>query len=440
MAASLFFYAWGAPKFVFILLGSSVLDYFLCLKIANLENKRQKKLLLTTSVVVNLGLLAYFKYANFAVENISHLISSFGFSELSWEKVVLPIGISFFTFQKMSYVFDVYRKVKKPLTNFFDLLLFIVLFPQLIAGPIVRFQDIADEIRGRVYNGTHDDRLLGLFRFIVGLAKKVLIANVLGAEAAKVFGTASYDLSAGTAWYGAICYTFQIYFDFSGYSDMAIGIGRMLGFTFPENFNNPYISRSISEFWQRWHMTLGTWMRDYLYIPLGGNRVTKGRLYFNLWFVFLVSGIWHGASWNFLIWGAYHGLFLVLERLFLKRWYDYIGGTLNIAITFFITVFGWVIFRIDDLQFLRKFIEIMFLGDWSLSLIPGSVKVCLLLAFVISFLPAIPSLEVRLAGVYETLKTKRRTLSVFMLSVVLLFVSVCVVVSSGFNPFIYFKF
>ncbi len=236
-----------------------------------------------------------------------------------------------------------------------------MLFPQMIAGPIVRFNQIADQIEEREHLETLDNKLLGFLRFGIGLAKKVLIANVMGVEADKAFALAEGTLTSGVAWIGIIAYTFQIYYDFSGYSDMAIGLGRIMGFKFPENFNNPYISRSITEFWRRWHMTLGSWMRDYLYIPLGGSRVkTKYRIYFNLWFVFLVSGLWHGAAWNFVIWGAFHGFFLILDRLFFIKLSDKIGKYPSIAITFFITIIGWVLFRAESLYQIKYYLKAMF--------------------------------------------------------------------------------
>jgi alginate O-acetyltransferase complex protein AlgI len=276
------------------------------------EGKR-RKFFLTLSLIFNLGLLIYFKYANFFVENLDSILNSFGLKSVVWTKIALPIGISFFTFQKITYTVDVFRKVHAPLKKVWDYAFYILMFPHLIAGPIVRFNLIADQIEDREYNETTDNRLTGFFRFTVGLAKKVLIANVLGEQVDKIFALSGGDLTSSLAWIGIVAYTFQIYYDFSGYSDMAIGLARMIGFDFPENFNNPYISQSITEFWRRWHMTLGRFMKDYLYIPLGGNKVSTVRLYFNLWVVFLLSGLWHGAAWNFVLWGAYQGIFLVAD-------------------------------------------------------------------------------------------------------------------------------
>ncbi len=313
---SVYFYSWGAPRFVFLLLGSTLLDFYLVRYMSQQIDSKKRKYLLMLSLSLNLGLLAVFKYANFFVENIQTILVASGSSSFAWTNIALPIGISFYTFQTLTYSVDVYRKVHAPLRSVKDYLLYIMMFPQLIAGPIVRFNTIADQIEHRVE--THQDKLQGFYRFCIGLAKKVLIANVLGEVVLLLLGeqpgisTNWASLNSSLAWYCLLAYTFQIYFDFSGYSDMAIGLGKMMGFSFPENFDNPYNSRSISEFWRRWHITLGAFMRSYLYIPLGGSRVAKkSRLYVNLWLVFLLSGLWHGASWNFVIWGAFHGFFLV---------------------------------------------------------------------------------------------------------------------------------
>jgi alginate O-acetyltransferase complex protein AlgI len=310
LCGSIFFYAWGAPKFIFVILGTTVIDFYVVRLMDAAKQKRSKKLLLATSLCINLGMLFYFKYSNFFVENLNTILHSAGIQTLSWTKLVLPIGISFYTFETLTYVVDVYRGVHKPLKNFWDYQLYIILFPKLIAGPIIRFHEFADQVYDHADHETIDNKLRGFYRFLIGLGKKVLIANAVGLAANKIFALPAEQLGTMQAWFGALAYTFQIYFDFSGYSDMAIGLGLMMGFRFPENFNNPYTALSITDFWRRWHITLGAWMREYLYIPLGGNRVkSKGRLYLNLWLVFLASGLWHGAAWGFIIWGAYHGLF-----------------------------------------------------------------------------------------------------------------------------------
>ncbi|MFI5164794.1 MAG: MBOAT family O-acyltransferase, partial [Bacteroidia bacterium] len=343
LLASIFFFAWGAPKFVFVLSTAVIVDFFIAKLIHKNEDKK-RKLFLTAGIVFNLSVLLYFKYCNFFLDNFNDVLEVFGLHPLSFTRVALPIGISFFVFHELSYIIDVYRKVKPPMKNIVNYALYIFLFPQLIAGPIIRFNEIADQINDRKFQDNIENRLVGLFRFAIGLAKKVLIANVLGAQADQIFNLPYEELNTSSAWIGALCYTFQIYFDFSGYSDMAIGLARTMGFRFPENFNNPYISQSITEFWRRWHMSLSRWMRDYLYIPLGGNKVSVPRMYFNLCFVFLISGLWHGAQWTFIIWGAYHGLFLVLDRLFLLKLTEKIGKIPRIIFAFFVVVIGWVFF------------------------------------------------------------------------------------------------
>lgn len=297
LISSIFFYSWGAPKFIFVILGTTFLDFHLVRWMSKTETQLHRRLMLAFSVSVNLGLLFYFKYSNFFIENVNAVLSVFGSSSIHWTKLILPLGISFYTFETITYVVDVYRRVHKPLHNFWDYQLYIILFPKLIAGPIIRYHDLADQITDRSQNENIDNRLTGFYRFVIGLAKKVLIANQMGLQADSIFSMNYTNIDSYAAWIGILAYSFQIYFDFSGYSDMAIGLAKMIGFKFPENFNNPYISASITEFWRRWHMTLGSWMRNYLYIPLGGNKVSsKGRLYFNLWFVFFASGLWHGAS------------------------------------------------------------------------------------------------------------------------------------------------
>lgn len=443
LAASLAFYAWGAPTFIFILLGSTVLDFYIVKSLHAAGTKRRRNWLLTASLAMNLGLLLYFKYANFFVENVNALLGSLGVTELAWTSVLLPIGISFYTFQTLTYSIDVYRREHAPLKRLTDYLLYIMSFPQMIAGPIVRFNLIADQITNR--SESIDDKLLGFIRFCIGLAKKVLIANVMAEQADMIMDQDPETLSSATAWIGILAYTMQIYFDFSGYSDMAIGLGRIMGFTFPENFNSPYTSKSITEFWRRWHITLGAWMRDYLYIPLGGNRVkTIQRLYFNLWFVFLVSGLWHGASWNFVIWGAYHGLFLILDRIFLVKLLRPLGKVPRIAFTFLLVVIGWVFFRIESFEQATGFIGRMF------SFVPeGSLEVHVIadfwpvfwVAVFFSLLTLVPAGKRMEEWVFER---KSYPLGAYFGAValcLLLFVlSLGAITASGFNPFIYFRF
>ncbi|MBF9224209.1 MBOAT family O-acyltransferase [Hymenobacter ruricola] len=442
LLASLGFYAWGGLNFLALFLTSVVLNFVLIRFMDATPERWKQRIFLILSIVLNVGMLFYFKYANFFLENASAVRSYFGGPALTWEKVVLPIGISFFTFEKLTYTIDVYRGVNKPLKSFWDFLLYIMLFPKMIAGPIVRFHEIAGQLTDRRAFDTVDQKLAGAFRFIIGLAKKVLIANVLGEQADLVFATPPEQLSTGLAWLGALAYTFQIYFDFSGYSDMAIGIGRMIGFQFPENFNNPYVSRSITEFWQRWHITLGRWMRDYLYIPLGGNRVAPSRLYVNLWTVFILSGFWHGAAWNFIAWGAYHGLFLILDRLFLLRVYQRLGA-LSIVPTFLITVVGWVLFRAETLSGGLAYIGTM-LGRGAAVPVPYfnfEFWSMLALAAVAAFAAALPRVERwEMSLLAPGQLSLGRAVGLGLGGAVLLVLSLSYVVGSSFNPFIYFRF
>jgi alginate O-acetyltransferase complex protein AlgI len=444
LIASIFFYAWGAPDFIFIVLGSLVADFVLVRFIPK-ANRTGKRWLAGTSIMMNIALLAYFKYANFFIENVNGLLEQLGSSPVAWTSVALPIGISFFTFQKITYAVDVYRNVHSPMKRIWDYAMYILMFPQLIAGPIVRFNEVADQIEDRKANETIDNRLAGLFRFVIGLSKKVLIANVLGAEADRVFALDPDGMGAMLAWIGVIAYAFQIYFDFSGYSDMAIGLGLMIGIRFPENFNNPYISQSISEFWRRWHMTLGRFMRDYLYIPLGGSKVSTARMFLNLWLVFLISGLWHGAAWNFVIWGVFHGIFLIADRLFLLKFLDKIGKFPSILFTFFISLIGWVLFRSETLTYAMDFLKAMF--SFSGSFQPVSLEfkttVILIIAVIFSFFGAIKGAEEwqgRVLGGGEEGKRGRGEEAKIVFSIVFFVLCLAAIMSSGFNPFIYFRF
>jgi alginate O-acetyltransferase complex protein AlgI len=363
----------------------------------------------------------------------------------------MPIGISFYTFETITYVVDVYRGVHKPLKNFWDYQLYIILFPKLIAGPIIRYHEIADQITDRSARDTVDDKLMGFYRFCLGLGKKVLIANTMATFADFVYGNPfngdgaldPMKLSTITAWLAAVAYTMQIYFDFSGYSDMAIGLGRMLGFKFPENFNNPYTSQSITEFWRRWHMTLGAWMKNYLYIPLGGNRAGKFRIFFNLWIVFLLSGLWHGASYAFIFWGVWHGTFLVLERVFLLKLTDRIGKIPRIIFTLFIVIVGWVFFRVIHLHDGWLYVKAMFgRGTGELVPSPGPEWYWTLIpAVIFSFFILVKrgnDLQNRIYG--DTTLSLRGHFAFTAIIVIFFVLSLSYITGSGFNPFIYFRF
>lgn len=441
LIASIAFYTWGAPSFVVILLLSTIIDFYIVKQLYLTDDKKRKRLLLILSLSINLGLLAYFKYANFFIANFNEALQMIGVSSLSWTKVILPIGISFYTFQTLTYSIDVYRGVHKPLEKLHQYLLYIMSFPQMIAGPIVRFNLIADQIVER--KEVIDDKLYGFYRFCLGLGKKVLISNVLGQQATEIMALPAEDLTFLASWLGILSYTFQIYFDFAGYSDMAIGLGKMMGFTFPENFNNPYNARSISDFWRRWHITLGQWMKDYLYIPLGGNKVdTKFKLFFNLWLVFLISGLWHGASWNYVIWGAFHGFFLILDRLFLKKVLDKIGTIPSVLFTFFVVMIGWVFFSIEDLDKAWAYLGKMFTYDnIELFELSNELITILIIAIVISF-ACLTKVGRYLQGViYNEANVKlKRQLTYTFVAMFLFMLSLASITGEGFNPFIYFRF
>ena len=405
------------------------------------NNRQRSKLYLIISVIINVGLLAYFKYANFFFENVNAVLSAMNIHSVGWTKVVLPIGISFFTFQSLTYTVDVYRNVHKPLNRATDFLLYILMFPQLIAGPIVRFNTIADDILNR--EEKYDDKLLGIYRFVIGLSKKVLIANILGKVVDEIYAMSPADVNSATAWIAVIAYSFQIYFDFAGYSDMAIGLGKIMGFKFPENFNNPYISRSISEFWRRWHMTLGAWMKDYLYIPLGGNRVkTKSRLYANLWIVFLISGLWHGASWNFVIWGAWHGLFLILDRIFLSKVLKFIGKVPSIIFTYIVVLVGWVLFRVEDLNMSFLFIKKMFVFDFAKGIPQNKPEfyTILIIGAFFSFITVFKAGQKLESLVYYRNYGLKGHIAFTVIALFFMFLCSSYITSTGFNPFIYFRF
>ncbi len=346
--ASYIFYGWWRPDFVLLMLTSTLLDFWCGRSITNNREKGRPTLrYVVVSCVVNLGLLAYFKYANFGVDTLNSLLEASGQSPVSWTAVILPVGISFYTFQTLSYTVDLHRGHAQQVRSFKDFMAYVALFPQLVAGPIVRYNTIAEQLHERQH--TLRKFGAGVLAFQAGLAKKVLIADVLAPTADAAFALS--NPSTIDAWIGALAYTFQIYFDFSGYSDMAIGLGLMIGFRFPINFDQPYRSRSITEFWRRWHVSLSAFLRDYLYLPLGGNRKSPGRTYANLATVMLLGGLWHGAAWTFIAWGAYQGFWLIVERAAGKRsLYSKLPAPLEMAFTFILVILGWVLFRAEDLS------------------------------------------------------------------------------------------
>lgn len=444
LLASFMFYAWGEPKFVFILFLITIVDFYLVRKMDSYDNPYLRKLFVSFPILINLGLLSYFKYFNFFIDNVNGIGSIFGFQTMEISKIILPIGISFYTFESITYSVDVYRRVHKPLKNFWDYQVYIIYFPKLIAGPIVRFHEIADQLTNHIYYETYKNRVDGFIRFAIGLGKKVLIANAMSRQADAIFAIDNSQLSTAISWMGALAYTLQIYFDFSGYSDMAIGISKMMGFSLPENFNNPYTSKSVTEFWKRWHITLGSWMRNYLYIPLGGNRVDKFRVYINLFIVFLVSGFWHGAGWNFIFWGAYYGVFLVLEKWLLKKGErSAISNYIGWIYTLVVVIVGWVFFRIENIdsafQYVKKMFAFEFNNDFVFISQPDFFYLFILAVFF-SFFAMNRKLRDFQEKLFSGELSKFSTTLLTAMSIVC--VVICLVSLSGgqFNPFIYFKF
>lgn len=436
LLASLFFYAWGELAYTLLMIFSIFWNYALGRIIE--KSQRKKKIALVVGVGVNLLLLSFFKYSDFLVENLNTVLAAMGESPLAVEPVHLPLGISFFTFQAISYLVDVYRQDTASQKNPLTLGLYISMFPQLIAGPIVRYGTVAHQLVSRTTSLVQMER--GILRFVYGLSKKLLIANPLGEVADALFALPADQLTALPAWIAIIAYTLQIYFDFSGYSDMAIGLGLMLGFSFPENFNYPYIARSVREFWRRWHMSLTRWLRDYLYIPLGGSRVPEPRLSFNLITVFLLCGLWHGASWNFVVWGGWHGLFIMLER-------GRAGEFLRRSPTFFqhaylllVVLAGWVFFRSETLaQALSFFSALIGLQGWSSTLHPIQLYLSgeALLAGIAGILLAMPLYKFIQGALEEGRPGFALRLPIMML---LLYGSFMKISSGTYNPFLYFRF
>ena len=431
---SLIFYAWGEPIYVVLMLWSTVLDYCCGLLTEKYRGTNKKKLGLILSLIGNLGLLCFFKYTDFFLGSFNSL---FGTS-IGKLGLPLPIGISFYTFQTMSYTIDVYRGEAKAQRNILSFGAYVSLFPQLIAGPIVRYRDVAEQLDCRDY--TADRFGDGVKRFVTGLGKKVLLANNIGLLWSTVSQTDPARLSTLGAWVGIIAFAFQIYFDFSGYSDMAIGLGKMLGFEFRENFDYPYISGSVTEFWRRWHMSLGSWFRDYVYIPLGGNRKGLPVQLRNIAVVWLLTGLWHGASWNFVLWGVYYGLLLVMEKLFLLRWIKK-APAIGRIYTLFAVLLGWVLFAFDDLGAGLSFLRVLFGGG--AGFVSQTALYQLRSYAVLLVLCAVGSTPL-LKRLYERLRSTGKeglVLTADAMRVVTLFgLSLAYLISGSYNPFLYFRF
>lgn len=446
LIASLIFYAWGEPVYVLIMVFSIFFDYVNGRLIERFKNRNspwKAKAALVIDLCGNLAILGFFKYADFFIGNLN-TITGAGISLLH---IALPIGISFYTFQTMSYTIDVYRGVVPAQHNILTFATYVTLFPQLIAGPIVQYKTVEKELTERKV--TLRDFSEGAFRFSVGLAKKVLLANQIGS----LWDTISRlnQMSVATAWLGAVAYTFQIYFDFSGYSDMAIGLGRMFGFHFLENFNFPYMSKTITEFWRRWHISLSSWFREYVYIPLGGNRKGLARQLINIMIVWMLTGLWHGANWNFVLWGIYYGVLLMIEKLFLLKWLEKLPDWVGHIYTLFLVVIGWTIFAQTNLQQLGAYLKTMFgIGQAvfvdSDFLYFASTNAVLLAALVICSIDFCAFRNRRLpekerSTVYEAVeKSKGWTIVKPVIMLVLLVVSFAFLVGDSYNPFLYFRF
>ena len=446
LVASLLFYAWGEPLF------STVFDYTNGRLIESFQNKNRPgkaKVVLVIDLVGNLGILGFFKYADFVIGNINSITGA----GLTLLHIALPIGISFYTFQTMSYTIDVYRKVVPAQHNIIAFATYVTLFPQLIAGPIVQYKTVAKELNDRKVTLT--DFSEGAFRFTIGLAKKVLLANQIGS----LWDTISqlHQMSAATAWLGAIAYSFQIYFDFSGYSDMAIGLGKMFGFHFLENFNFPYMSKTITEFWRRWHISLSSWFREYVYIPLGGNRKGMGRQLFNIMVVWMLTGLWHGANWNFVLWGVYYGILLMIEKLFLLKWLKKAPAWIGHIYSMFLVVIGWTIFAQTDMSQLGRYLKTMFgIGahggadaDFFYFLSTNAVLLILLVVCSIDHRfwlrkvckKSVASENAENDNIYQWCEQSRGvTYAKPVIMIVLLVVSFAFLVGDSYNPFLYFRF
>jgi alginate O-acetyltransferase complex protein AlgI len=439
--AGMVFYGWWNPWFVLLMLGTTLLDYNLGRMIVNVgDNQARRKLGVVLSVVSNLGALAFFKYTSFAIETTQTVSTWLGGGEITvpafFQNIILPAGISFYVFQSLSYCIDLYRGHAKPAESFLDFTCFVSLFPHLVAGPIVRYGIIAHQMRHREH--TFGKFSLGLTRFGFGLAKKILIADPMGLIADAAFGAGPGNLSPFAAWAGVLAYAFQIYFDFSAYSDMAIGLAKLLGFYFIENFDSPYKSSSITEFWRRWHISLSTFLRDYLYIPLGGNRLGTARTYANLMAVMVIGGLWHGAQWTFVIWGAMHGLMLSWERLTASRgWFKGVPRPLKIAFTFTIVLFTWVFFRAENFDVAWRYLSAMF-GSTSLAATAPLLEARMLSDFnVIQILIAS-----FVAFIMPNTQTILRTFVPWkgVVGLLLLILSVAIMFARGHSPFLYFQF
>ncbi len=448
LSVSIFFYAWGEKFFVQLLLYSLIFNHTVGNKINDSKNPQKRWYWLLFGVIANISLLVIFKYGYFFVENTRWFWYTFSIRPPLREKLHLPIGISFFTFQAISYLIDIYRRELVAQRNFISFGVYVFLFPHLIAGPIVRYKDIAGQISERPVSVSKLAE--GIRRFIIGLAKKMLFANTFGQTADMIFQYNPQELSSGAAWLGILCYTLQIYFDFSGYSDMAIGLGKMFGFDFLENFNYPYIATSITDFWRRWHISLSSWFRDYVYIPLGGNRCSSWKTYRNLMIVFILCGLWHGANWTFVIWGMYHGCFLVLERLGFAKILHRLPKPLQHSYMLMVVILGWIFFRSADLDHACQYITQLIPGTTSLYSFADfwNQKLALTWCFgIIACVPILPWTQEQISR-WKTNHTKQKEMLLetvtSMASMIglqlIMFLVIVRITSETYQPFIYFQF
>lgn len=436
LLASLVFYAWGEPVYLFLMLLSILFNYFSGLDIArNLQDKRAAKRSLVFNLIINLAVLGFFKYEGFVLDTLNGILPV----HISYHALPLPIGISFYTFQILSYIIDVYRGNVKVQTNLPNFALYVTMFPQLIAGPIVQYADVDEQLASREVSWTKFGE--GSMYFIRGLAKKVLLANTSGMIFTEVSGLAKDNIAVMTAWLGAFAYMFQIYFDFSGYSDMAIGLGKMFGFEFNMNFNYPYVSKSITEFWRRWHISLSSWFRDYVYIPLGGNRVSKIKHIRNLLIVWFLTGLWHGAAWNFVAWGLYYGVILIIEKYLLSQVLDRLPDVVRHIYSIVLVVIGWVLFFSSSFGQAADYIRVMFgagahgfADRESMYLLTSNLILWLILIF-----GSTPLVHFR----YEHMLRSKKWNTTIINSVVyaaLFIVCIAYLVTETYNPFLYFRF
>ena len=450
LLVSLVFFAWGGVSLTIILLASITLNYFFGRQIEKHIDTKKAYWILFAGVAINLATLVVFKYSNFIIENINGLSSLFKLKPIPETKIILPVGISFYTFHLLSYLVDIYRRKTLAQRNIFDLALYVAMFSQLIAGPIIRYSDVWQQLKNRIH--TNRKFSSGIEKFLIGLAKKVLLANTFSRVADDIFGASALDLSAPLAWLGIGCYTLQIYYDFSGYSDMAIGLGRMFGFEFLENFNYPYIAKSVKDFWRRWHISLSTFFRDYVYIPLGGNKVKVSRNYLNLILVFFLTGFWHGASWSFVIWGLFHGFFMVIEKLGFDKILEKTYKPIANLYTILVVMFGWVLFRSETLEYAISFWKAMFEFHSTIQqkeLFMGYMGTEFYIALAVALLGAFgffgfvqkivqPYLHSKKVG-WKIITYTYHTGSAIFYSLVL-FVCTLYLIAGTYNPFIYYRF